>query len=72
MDGNTKPFQMLPPNFEVKAFGKHFSRNFVQGLNADNDWVVKLRCCLYLPLAMTYKAVRGNDQAKFGIFQVNY
>jgi hypothetical protein len=61
---------MLPPYFEVKAFVKHFLRNFVRGLDADNDWFVKLKCCLYLPLAEAFKAIRSNERAKLGILKV--
>ena len=55
-DGNNhRRFQMLPPNFRWKALIPHLMEHFTEGLD-HKDWFVRLKCCLFLPLALKYRA----------------
>ena len=54
-DGNNFPFTMLPPNFKITHWMPYLQSNFKDGLD-DKDWFVRLKCCLFLPLATKYKA----------------
>ena len=54
-DGTNRCFQLVPPNFQIKSWIPHLKENF--GFNLDHkDWFVRLKCCLFLPLATKYKA----------------
>ena len=55
-DGTNRLFQMLPPNFQFKSWWiPHIKENFGQNLD-HKDWFVRLKCCLFLPLAAKYRA----------------
>ena len=54
-DGTNRCFQLLPPNFQIKSWIPHLKENFGHKLD-HKDWFVRLKCCLFLPLATKYKA----------------
>ena len=56
-DGNNfQPFRMLPPNFRFNAWVPHLKEHFIGGGLDHKDWFVRLKCCLFLPLALKYRA----------------
>ena len=71
-DGNyRRPFQMLPPNFRMLSWFTYLKEHFVEGLD-HKDWFIRLKCCLFLPLALKYKAFSYvKDTGPFKIIQVN-
>ena len=56
-DGNNfQPFRMLPPNFRFNSWIPHLKEHFIGGGLDHKDWFVRLKCCLFLPLALKYRA----------------